>query len=59
MNGNDKLKHWNSESCNKIEGSDGSVFPPGKVTTNATLYVYSKGVCRKMPMIFKEHSQVR
>lgn len=52
-NGNSHMKHWTNDQCNSLEGSDGSLFPPG-ITQNTTLYVYEKDLCRRLPLVFQE-----
>ncbi|KAJ8885847.1 hypothetical protein PR048_012053 [Dryococelus australis] len=49
FNGNTQLPHWKTERCNRIDGSDGSIFPP-HITKDTTLYVYEKDLCRKLPL---------
>ncbi|XP_071440719.1 scavenger receptor class B member 1-like isoform X2 [Hetaerina americana] len=52
-NGNSQMKHWNTDECNSLEASDGSLFPPG-LTKNSTVYVYEKDLCRRLPLVFQE-----
>jgi len=40
-------------SCNAIRGTDGSVFHPG-IAKSETLYVFSRDLCRSLPLVFKE-----
>ena len=49
FNGQGALPHWKTEECNRINGSDGSIFPP-HITRNDTLYVYDKDMCRLLPL---------
>ncbi|XP_063219988.1 lysosome membrane protein 2 [Bacillus rossius redtenbacheri] len=53
FNGNSQLPHWKSDQCNRIDGSDGSIFPP-HITENTTLYVFEKDLCRKLPLRFQK-----
>lgn len=50
-NGRTHLPHWRTEECNRLNGSDGSIFPP-HITKNTTLYVYEKDLCRMLPLHF-------
>lgn len=52
-NGRSHLPHWTSEKCNRMNGSDGSIFPP-HITPNTTLYVYEKDLCRLLPLKFEK-----
>lgn len=52
-NGMNHLSHWKTEKCNRVAGSDGSVFPP-HITKNDTIYVYDKDICRLLPLIFQK-----
>lgn len=49
FNGLSHLTHWKTEKCNRLNGSDGSIFPP-HITPNTTLYVYEKDLCRLLPL---------
>jgi len=53
FNGIDRLQHWKTEECNRIAGSDGSIFPP-HITPNTTLYVFDKDMCRLLPLSFQK-----
>ncbi|KAL1117907.1 hypothetical protein AAG570_004220, partial [Ranatra chinensis] len=53
FNGLSHLPHWKTEKCNRMAGSDGSIFPP-HITHNTTLYVFDKDMCRLLPLRFKE-----
>lgn len=51
VNGVDKMHFWKTEQCNRINGSDGSLFPP-HFDRNTTLYVYEKDLCRLLPLTY-------
>lgn len=55
-NGRTHLPHWKNESCNRLNGSDGSIFPP-HITKNTTIHVYDKDLCRLLPLIFEKEVQ--
>lgn len=52
-NGLNHLTHWKTEECNRLSGSDGSVFPP-HITKNDTIYVFDKDLCRLLPLVFQK-----
>ena len=43
-------------TCNKIHGTDGSLFPP-HVKENQILHIFNKDICRSLPMEYKETVQ--
>lgn len=49
FNGIDHLPHYTAEACSRIDGSDGSIFPP-HITKNTTLHVFDKDLCRLLPL---------
>ncbi|XP_059484365.1 scavenger receptor class B member 1 isoform X1 [Neocloeon triangulifer] len=53
FNGKTHLPHYKTESCNRLNGSDGSLFPPN-ITPNTTLYVWDKDMCRLLPLHFQK-----
>ncbi|XP_068086311.1 scavenger receptor class B member 1 isoform X2 [Anabrus simplex] len=53
FNGNKSLLHWKTEQCNRLNGSDGSIFPP-HITKNTTLFVYDKDLCRLLPLSYQK-----
>lgn len=55
VNGVQKIEVWGDEECDKVYGSDGSMFPPHWVEhpNNTTLDVYAKDVCRRIPFHFE------
>ncbi|XP_011685053.1 PREDICTED: lysosome membrane protein 2-like [Wasmannia auropunctata] len=55
LNGMNTRHVWDDERCDKIEGSDGSMFPPHLIEDpSEALWVYSKDICRKIPFRFSE-----
>lgn len=57
-NGRSYLPHWLSDECNRLNGTDGSIFPP-HITKNTTLYVYEKDLCRLLPLEFETEVETR
>lgn len=50
---------WRTDECDAIEGSDGSQFPPPKVSQDARLYVYNRDMCRRMPLVFEKFTEAQ
>lgn len=59
FNGADDQGVWGSAECNRIEGSDGSQFPPPHVSPQARLYVYNRDMCRRLPLVFKDYTEAQ
>lgn len=57
-NGFSHLPHWSEERCNRLNGSDGSIFPP-HISKNTTLFVYEKDLCRLLPLTFEKEVDTR
>lgn len=52
-NGRTHLPHYLDERCNRLNGTDGSIFPP-HITKNTTLNLYDKDLCRLLPLTFEK-----
>jgi scavenger receptor class B protein 1 len=52
-NGKTHLSHWKTEECNRLNGSDGSIFPP-HITKDTILKVFEKDLCRLLPLSFEK-----
>lgn len=59
FNGEERLHHWKGDECNRIDGTDGSMFPPNLVKRNSTIYVFNGDVCRRIPLEYMEDITVR
>ncbi|CAL8137067.1 unnamed protein product [Orchesella dallaii] len=55
--GDDMLSFWDTDYCNMINGSDGSVFPPF-VTRDRVLRIFSPDMCRSIYMNYHEDVEV-
>lgn len=55
--GDEELYFWNTDYCNMINGSDGSVFPPF-VTRDRVLRIFSPDMCRSIYMKYDEDVEV-
>ena len=47
-NGFDVLPFYKADTCNALNGTDGTIFPPF-VKENDAMYVYSPEMCRSVP----------
>ncbi|CAK9815152.1 Scavenger receptor class B member 1 [Anthophora quadrimaculata] len=57
VNGLDNHRIWEDEECDRVYGTDGSIFPPQWVERpNGTLHVYMKDFCRQIPLEFERRS---
>jgi len=52
-NGSEFLKVWNSDTCNRVQGSDGSTFNP-YIQTAERLWFFNDQLCRSMPLVFDQ-----
>lgn len=52
-NNESKLSFWTADSCNMINGTDASLFPPNVQKTDK-LYIYSSELCRSVFLKFTE-----
>jgi scavenger receptor class B protein 1 len=57
-NGRTHMTNWLREDCNRLNGSDGSIFPP-HIQKDTTLYVYDKDLCRLLPLNFDKEVEGR
>ncbi|XP_017882564.1 scavenger receptor class B member 1-like [Ceratina calcarata] len=59
VNGLENHHTWGDDSCDRIDGTDGSMFPPQWIeepNTNSTVYIYAKDVCRSLPFRYERRS---
>lgn len=57
-NGHKKLDVWSTDECNRLDGSDGSQFPPTTLSRKSTIYVFHNYLCRRFPLVFKEDVEI-
>ncbi|XP_054158913.1 lysosome membrane protein 2-like [Oppia nitens] len=50
-----KLDYWKADSCNQINGTDGTIWPPF-VDKTKRLYFYVPDVCRSLYVTFQEEA---
>ncbi|CAL7952547.1 unnamed protein product [Xylocopa violacea] len=58
INGLENHRVWGDETCDRIYGTDGSMFPPHWIEPpdNSTLYIYAKNVCRRLPFRYERRA---
>ncbi|XP_065368262.1 lysosome membrane protein 2 [Calliphora vicina] len=54
FNGKPSLDFWTDDECNRVDGSDPSMFPPHLVETREPLNVFLQVLCRKIPLQFEK-----
>ncbi|XP_076387746.1 scavenger receptor class B member 1 [Megachile rotundata] len=53
INGMESHRVWGDERCDRVYGTDGTMFPPHWIEQpNNTLYVYANDVCRQLPLVY-------
>lgn len=57
-NGLTKLDIWKGDTCNMINGTDGTIWPAG-VDKKDRLYFYIPDICRSLYVTFQEESQFK
>nr|CAD7197107.1 unnamed protein product [Timema douglasi] len=55
FNGIQELSHWGTAECNRIDGTDGTLYPVNQVSPNNTLHVFNHDLCRRFPLIFEKN----
>lgn len=58
LNNETAMTYWKTDMCNKVEGTDGSQFPPTDIQKGKTVTVYVKDICRKFELEFEEDVSV-
>ncbi|XP_055385355.1 lysosome membrane protein 2 [Condylostylus longicornis] len=58
FNGLTKLNYWRTNECNRIDGTDGSQFPPHLMENKERLHVFLPAFCRKIPLEFDEEIDI-
>nr|CAD7462486.1 unnamed protein product [Timema tahoe] len=55
FNGIQEMNHWGTAECNRIDGTDGTLYPVNQVSPNNTLHVFNHDLCRRFPLIFEKN----
>ncbi|KAF2880151.1 hypothetical protein ILUMI_26014 [Ignelater luminosus] len=58
FNGEESIDHWSTDDCNKIQGGDGTIFPPHVVRQKKPIYMYQKELCRRLPLVFDKEVKI-
>jgi scavenger receptor class B protein 1 len=51
--GKQKIDVWETEECDAIRGSDGTLFHPG-IERNETLHIYNQQLCQSLPLVYQQ-----
>ncbi|XP_016977251.1 scavenger receptor class B member 1 [Drosophila rhopaloa] len=54
FNGMPQLDYWEGEECNRIDGSEPSMFSPHLLQDRSTVHVFLQVLCRKVPLHFEK-----
>ncbi|XP_054738335.1 lysosome membrane protein 2 [Anastrepha obliqua] len=54
FNGKPLLDFWSDDECNRIDGSDATMFPPHILDNREDLQVFLQVLCRKIPLHFEK-----
>ncbi|XP_046979309.1 lysosome membrane protein 2-like [Schistocerca americana] len=58
VDGEPRLRAWGDTECSRVDGTDGSMFPPHLVEQHAPLYLFNKELCRRLPLEFEKDLMV-
>lgn len=58
FDGQPKMNLWSTEECNRLDGTDGSQFPPQWMDKKRQLQVFIKAFCRKFPLVYDEEVNI-
>merc|ERR1712173_297002 len=51
--GNTELDLWQTDDCNRIRGTDGSIFHPD-ISRDDTLYIFNMNLCQSLPIVYQK-----
>ncbi|EDV57112.1 scavenger receptor class B member 1 [Drosophila erecta] len=54
FNGMPQLNYWEGDECNRIDGSEPSMFSPHLLQDRSTVNVFLQVLCRKVPLHFEK-----
>ncbi|KAK7866497.1 hypothetical protein R5R35_014361 [Gryllus longicercus] len=54
FNGLELMDFYSTKECNRVDGSDGARFPPPAVKPGATLHIYHREACRRVPIVYEK-----
>lgn len=58
FNGQPRMNYWSTNECNRVDGTDGTQFPPYLVEKKKDVQVFIKAFCRKFPMVYDSEVSV-
>ncbi|TDG46420.1 hypothetical protein AWZ03_007194 [Drosophila navojoa] len=58
FNGKPQLDFWQGDECNRIDGSEPSMFSPTMLQTRSTVNVFLQVLCRKVPLRFEKEETI-
>ncbi|XP_066991108.2 lysosome membrane protein 2 isoform X2 [Anabrus simplex] len=59
VNGKNRLDAWGDTDCSRMDGSDGTMFPPRLVQRKERLHLFNKDMCRRLPLEFKKEVEIK
>lgn len=57
-NGQEKMDHWSTNECNRIDGTTGSFFSPYTIRAKKPVSIYLKDICKKFSLHYQEEVDV-
>lgn len=58
FNGKPQLDFWEGDECNRIDGSEPSMFSPSQLQERDTVHVFLQVLCRKVPLRFEKEETI-
>ncbi|ALC42371.1 CG3829 [Drosophila busckii] len=58
FNGKPQLDFWEGDECNRIDGSEPSMFSPNLLQNRSSVYVFLQVLCRKVPLYFEREETI-
>lgn len=58
FNGAPQMNFWSTDECNRVDGTDGSQFPPHWMDKRQPLQVFVKAFCRKFPLVYESEVNI-
>lgn len=59
VGGRERLDAWGDTNCSRMDGSDGTMFPPKLVQNRSRLHIFNKDMCRRLPIEFRDEVEIR
>ncbi|KAH8261290.1 hypothetical protein KR044_006754 [Drosophila immigrans] len=58
FNGKPQLDFWEGDECNRIDGSEPSMFSPTLLQERSSVHVFLQVLCRKVPLHFEKEETI-